>query len=250
MKINIYQVNPERDTDHRIYMGSEELKRRFGSAEIQSDLYDKVFSGEVDCKSLGDVYRKFNINHPEGYRARSLSVSDIVEVSEDAEVPGGCYFCDKYDFNKVKFDPEKAQDITVGDTIDVLYICVGEPPRVVSIKPELEEMQRLVGGYIEEYMPFEDEVAIVCNEEGKINGMPLNRAIYDESDGKRGQMIDIIAGNFFLANAPYESENFESLTPEMVQKYTERFRYPETFMRRGSEIVAIPIKPVSRSQER
>src|SRR5699024_6863922 len=44
----------------------------------------------------------------------------------------------------------------------------------------LEAMQELVGGDIEEYMPFEDEVAIICNEEGKIIGLPLNRAIYSE----------------------------------------------------------------------
>ena len=45
----------------------------------------------------------------------------------------------------------------------MLYIAPGEPPKLMYIKPELEEMQRLVGGYIEEYMPFDDEVAIICN---------------------------------------------------------------------------------------
>lgn len=43
-------------------------------------------------------------------------------------------------------------------------------------------MQETVGGYIEEYMPFDDEVAIICNEEGKMNGAELNRAIYSEPE--------------------------------------------------------------------
>ena len=35
--------------------------------------------------------------------------------------------------------------------------------------------------------PFEDEVAIILNESGKINGLPLNRAIYTED----GDMQDL-----------------------------------------------------------
>lgn len=31
-------------------------------------------------------------------------------------------------------------------------------------------------------MPFEDEVAIICNDEGKMNGLPLNRAVYSEPE--------------------------------------------------------------------
>ena len=48
----------------------------------------------------------------------------------------------------------------------------------IEIEDTLEAMQETVGGYIEEYMPFDDEVAIVCKEEGKMNGAELNRAIY------------------------------------------------------------------------
>lgn len=50
---------------------------------------------------------------------------------------------------------------------------------MIEIEDTLEAMQSIVDGDIEEYMPFSDEVAIICNEEGKVNGLPLNRAIYD-----------------------------------------------------------------------
>ena len=53
-------------------------------------------------------------------------------------------------------------------------------PYTANIKGDLRSMQELVGGYIEEYMPFDDEVAIIVNEEGKLNGLPPNRAIYAE----------------------------------------------------------------------
>lgn len=54
-------------------------------------------------------------------------------------------------------------------------------------------MQAMVGGDIEVTYPFEDEVAIILNESGKINGLPLNRAIYTED----GDMQDIYAGDFW-----------------------------------------------------
>ena len=77
----------------------------------------------------------------------------------------------------------------------------------------------------------------ICNEEGKLNGLELNRALKDD----RGRITDIIAGTFLVVGAG--EENFDSLTPEQMQKYKKQFRYPETFMRFGNELVAIPIKP-------
>ena len=57
----------------------------------------------------------------------------------------------------------------------------------------LESMQKLVGGSIEMCMHYEDEVALICNDEGKIMGLPLNRSVYDED----GQRIDIMVGTLF-----------------------------------------------------
>lgn len=56
--------------------------------------------------------------------------------------------------------------------------------KVVEIEHTLENMQKVVGGYIEAVYPFEDEVAVICNEEGKLLGLPLNRALYGESSMK------------------------------------------------------------------
>lgn len=132
------------------------------------------------------------------------------------------------------------------NTMKVLLIRPMEVPKEIEIEDSLEKMQRLVGGYIQEIMPFDDDVALVCNEEGKFMGLPLNRAIQDE----RGKVVDIIAGDFFLCRAPGESENFESLTKEQVEKYKKRFHNPERFLKAGNEIVVIPIRSKREEMER
>lgn len=60
--------------------------------------------------------------------------------------------------------------------------------------------------------------AIVFNEEGKVDELPLNRAVY--SDNK--EMVDIIAGKFFICYAPIEAESFQSLPKELASKEMER----------------------------
>ena len=115
----------------------------------------------------------------------------------------------------------------------------GKEARVMTMNDSLEAMQDAVGGLIEEYMPFEDEVALICNDEGKMLGMPPSRAIRDED----GQVIDIIAGPFFIAYAPVESEKFLSMPKELEEKYTEKFRQPEQFFRTPAGIKAVKYEP-------
>ena len=76
--------------------------------------------------------------------------------------------------------------------MEALYIEVGKCPRKVEIDGSLKSMQKLVGGFIECAYYFPD-VVLVCNEEGMIQGMPINRVIQ-----KDGQALAAICGNFFL----------------------------------------------------
>lgn len=62
-------------------------------------------------------------------------------------------------------------------TMKVVLLEPGKQAKIADIGTSLESMQRTVGGYIEAVYPFEEEVCIVCNEEGKIYGLPLNRAL-------------------------------------------------------------------------
>lgn len=95
----------------------------------------------------------------------------------------------------------------------------GERPVIEEVGEELEAMQAVVGGYIQEIMPWEDEVALVCNEEGKLNGWPINRFLVDE----RGNVLDTICGTFFLCYAPMESETFLSMPENLIEKYMRLF---------------------------
>lgn len=131
--------------------------------------------------------------------------------------------------------------------IQILLIEPGKYPKTMEINDSLESMQSLVGGYIEEYCPFDDDVAIVCNDEGKINGLPLNRAIYDS---QTNELLDIIAGNFFLVGTPTDSDSFQSLTQEQQMKYSKMFKYPERFTETYGKISAEKYKPVGKDQER
>ena len=93
-------------------------------------------------------------------------------------------------------------------------------PYVANIKGDLESMQKVVGGYIEAVYPFDDEeIALVCNEEGKINGLMPNRFLLNRNNG----ICDYICGDFFLCYAPADSENFESMPDNLIQKYIEKF---------------------------
>ena len=120
-----------------------------------------------------------------------------------------------------------------GDFTGVDFKTVGE--HELSVGTELEDLQAMVGGDIEVTYPFEDEVAIILNESGKINGLPLNRAIYTED----GDMQDIYAGDFLVVGLT--EDDFGSLTSEQMQKFEEQFHQPQMFVRMGHSIMAIPV---------
>ena len=121
----------------------------------------------------------------------------------------------------------------------VILCRPGEKAETIEMEDSLKAMQEMVGGRIEEYMPWEEEVAIICNEEGKMMGLPLNRGIKDE----KGHLQDIIAGDFFICYAPIESERFLSMPPELEEKYLEKFELPEMFFRTKDGIHAEKYEP-------
>ena len=347
-EFSIYQINVDRDTANVCFIGMESLEKIKGTKGVNAAAYDRVYNGKMDCISLENIYQKFNVDHPADYKGRSLSVSDVVEIRESDTLNPGFYFVDSIGFKSISFDKSLCKEpVEAGSgKISVLLVEPNKYPKMVEIDDTLEAMQGVVGGDIEEYMPFEDEVAIVCHEEGKLIGLPPNRAIYAEpetveltyseladrfrnaeSEGKkhltgyiifsqesfnkpydeksrtyavssdnkafkaglggysiygscldgsdpcvrldgymRGEnawkiekcylkeasreMLDIICGKFFICHAPYEAERFQSLPPDLAEKYREKFQYPERFARINDKIVAVPFKPAKADRER
>jgi len=122
-----------------------------------------------------------------------------------------------------------------------MRILVVEPerrPEVKEVNDSLESMQSIVGGLIQPIYPFEDSVALVCNDEGKLLDLPANRGLRDEA----GQIYDIVFGTFFLCGAPADSDSFTSLTQEQIERYQERFRTPEMFWGMDGRIVCLPLE--------
>ena len=113
----------------------------------------------------------------------------------------------------------------MAEMIRVLLIEPMEKPRLVEIEHTLENLQELVGGSIQAVYPWEDPVAVVCDDEGLFKGYPLNRLLEDDDSNP----YDILKGTFFICGLG--REDFASISDAMAEKYTEKFRLPEMFMR-------------------
>ena len=84
-------------------------------------------------------------------------------------------------------------------------------------------------------------------EHGGENGWKIEKCYMKENSR---EMLDIIFGQFFIAYAPIESENFQSLPKNLAEKYKEKFKYPERIAKVNGEIVAVPFKPKTKEAER
>ena len=86
MKIRIYQISLERDSDKVAFMALDTLQKLQKTEGVNSSLYDRVYEADVDCFNLEDVFKLFNLNHPADFTGHSLSVSDVVEVVDSGVV--------------------------------------------------------------------------------------------------------------------------------------------------------------------
>ncbi len=100
------------------------------------------------------------------------------------------------------------------DQLRGLLVKPNKLPEEITFDNSLEKKQELVEGYIE-YAYSDDfpDVAFICNEEGKINGLPYNRDIGH----------DIIAGNFIIISSNVEDGEDVSLSDKQIEKYKKIF---------------------------
>lgn len=98
----------------------------------------------------------------------------------------------------------------------VLLVEPGKEARPAEIDGSLKGMQEIVGGLIQAVYPWPEPVALVCNDEGKLWGLPLNRTLED---------YDIIAGTFFICGLG--EEDFCGLNQKQMAFFLEKFKEPE-----------------------
>lgn len=90
-------------------------------------------------------------------------------------------------------------------------------PTITTISNDLESLQKAVGGLIE-FVDIEENVCILCNEEGKLIGLEGNRRLNN----------DIIVGTFYVCGVNDNGE-LVSLTPAQMDKYLRYFWEHQTF---------------------
>lgn len=162
-----------------------------------------------------------------------LTVSVEASSKEEAEQmvndqwSAGDHVLDADNFVDVEFESNDGKEISAerepDNTIEVLMVEPGQYPRMERIGADLASLQKAVDGDIQAVYPYEDAVALICGEDAKLEGKPLNRALRDE----KGEIYDIVAGKFFICGLG--EEDFASLPKELQKKYEDKFRQPEAF---------------------
>lgn len=101
----------------------------------------------------------------------------------------------------------------------VIIVTPEKQPYISEIDGSLESMQKTVGGMIQAVYPFNDDIAIVCNEEGKFMDLPTNR--YLANGDFKDNIYDVITGTFFLCGVG--DEDFMDFPKDHDEKYIKKF---------------------------
>ncbi|MBQ3935410.1 MAG: DUF3846 domain-containing protein [Clostridia bacterium] len=219
MRVKLYQIDETKDVDRRRFLSYDDALS-FGPPDAK--IYEKVFDGELQAGDLEEIYDIFNTDLPPGYAGRSMSVSDVVEISErTGDAPKGSYYCDVFGFRKLeKFGQTPSEDMKTADSeekgIRMLVLEPGKTPYEKTVSDELKSLQTEVGGLIEITYPFDDNAIVIGNEEAKLIGMEGNRRINGS----------VYAGPLLIAGDDGRG-GMTDLTDEQVKKYSDMFQTPE-----------------------
>ena len=224
---------------------AEHPEEHAAKEEIYENLSDcRIASLEEKLKALGQTPENYlpseleKLKKAVGYEAY-LDVDPQV-IREAIENPDQSHVDEMLSFAEQanrEYEAELYGQQALPDKLTVLVVEPMKEPYVKEIGPGLHALQAEVGGDIAASYPFDDPVGLVLNDEGKLIGLDLNRSLRDE----QGEIYDIVAGTFLVVGLGPES--FASLSPDMIQKYTEHFKRPELFASINGQIVSVPVEP-------
>lgn len=100
----------------------------------------------------------------------------------------------------------------------VLYIEPLRSPRLINIDPSLESIRAAIHCQWIEAADLLPDAVLICDEEGKLNGSQPNRIV----EG------DLVFGSFLIAGLG--EDDFTDLSQPLIEKYTEKYKYPEVFI--------------------
>ena len=107
MNVVLYQIIPQDEGIRLLYNSLEYIKKSCGG-KVPAEFYESVFSGEIEAQNLSEVYGIFNGKYPEGYKGRSMSVSDVLEII-DSSGNSKFFFCDYMGYHEISFEKESAR---------------------------------------------------------------------------------------------------------------------------------------------
>lgn len=113
----------------------------------------------------------------------------------------------------------------------VLIVEPGKNPRTAHISPELSSLQQTVGGYIQAIYPWDDPVAVICDEEALLKQLEFNRLIAPEV---------AIFGSFFICGLG--EDDFTDLPDDLADKYAQLLREPQILVRTSEGLVAVRVE--------
>ena len=259
--------------EHDSQYAAEHLEEHAAKEEIYENLMaGRILALDEKLAAMGQTRDDYLLSEIEKFKAASgyeeaLDVSpepmpDDRETGETVRTPRGTFYVTDmsqeqmeaagYGFHHQSEDGKylimsngrrafairngETQEHAASEKMTVLVVEPRKEPYVKEIDSSLQSLQAEVGGYIGAAYPFRDPVALVCNDEGKLIGLDLNRGLRDEN----GKLYDIMVGTFLVVGLG--EEDFASLSPELAQKYMEHFRQPEQFINLNGRIVVLPLE--------
>lgn len=206
-----------------------QLIKKGGCFEYHAVIADKIKYRYVHrasiCPALGMDRRSFFMPKPMG-KYKRLEVFYLSKPVYTADKPSDCHYC--------YFWTNGRKGCRLGR--NNCYYLISLPP-----KPKSECDGCPYGrdhpciGWCTKKVMREVGLALVMHDEGKLVGKELNRALRDDD----GDIYDIIAGDFLVVGLG--EDDFCSLSPELMKQFEEHFHQPETFVRMGRSIMALPL---------
>ena len=231
------QHDPQYAAEHpEEHAAKEEIYENLMAGHI-SALDEKLAAlGQTQEDYLPSEIEKFKdaTGYEECLDVDSQAIREAIENPDQSHVDEMMSFAEQA--NR-EYEAELYGQQAVPEKLTVIVVEPMKEPYVKEIDPGLHALQAEVGGDIAASYPFDDPVGLVLNDEGKLIGLDLNRSLRDE----HGEIYDIVAGTFLVVGLGPES--FASLSPDMIQKYTEQFKRPELFASINGQIVSVPVEP-------
>ncbi len=106
-QVRIWQLRSDFDFGGR-FLSYEDMTSKYG-APNEAD-YVCAYDGDIGTNDLEEIYTKCNMDHPEGYKGHSLSMSDVVELYD--EDTANYHYVDRFGFKEIEFaKQEPIQDM-------------------------------------------------------------------------------------------------------------------------------------------